>query len=395
MNSKDIGGLVVREDKISAVDTNYRYFVLSLPDKYFYTKLLQFPLNLSRDEIDEFIHLNAGLILPLAPDEIYIDWGKINSLKPEYQEYSLFIARKAIIDSYLDKMDKDGFKVVAVEPHILSFLRSSHLSNESNLVLNFDGENLSSAIIENKSVRFLRNTNFAPENLLDEILRLFNFYKFRIIFTIGFNDELNQKITHALSGKIEVKALKPDVLLVPRTDDTAISLMSMGMEEAYENKKAAVFSEFISRLIIGISVFFILLFGGSYFFLFLLDKKVEQNLNKLGAISEPMARLENIVKDFNSRVALMVELEKLNPQWSLLLEEVRKLNLPGITFNRFNNLSLQGTAQSQQELLRLKTVLENSPYFSNVEIPLSDLTLKQNFGFSFTFNIKDPKWIQK
>lgn len=398
--NEKVGGLVIRDDKIEG-DANYRYFVVSLPDKYFYTKILSFPLNLSKEEVGESVNLNGSLVLPLAPDKIYIDWEKVISLNLEKQEYSLFIGRKEIIDSYLDKLDKAGLRIVAVEPHILSFLRAADLSSEPALVLNLDGDNLSSAIIENKAVRFLRNSNFAPENLLEEVSRLLNFYKFNTIFTIGFNDELNKKISEEFSAQF-VKSFESDILvlgaakrgLISRTEDTAPNLMAIGTEETYANKKALAFSVFISNLIMGMSIFFILLFSGSYFFLLFLDKDVD-------VIPPEISQLETLAEDFNNRIALMLDLEKLNPQWSLLLKEIKQLNLPGITFNRFNVpgidqiLILQGTAKSQDELLQLKAILEKSPYFSNVKLPLHALTLKQDIGFSFTFNIKDQKWLLK
>lgn len=396
ISGERIDTFAVRDGIKISQELKGKYLIVSLPDKYFYVKIFHFPLNLSAEQVDESIRLNVSLTLPLPIDDIYVDWQKINSLKPTQQEFLLVLARKSDIDSYLKNFNDIGAHVVAMEPQMLSLVRGLSLTDENPvLILNLDGENLSSGIVENKMLRFLRNTKFDKADVDNETHRLVNFYN-----TEAENNKSIKKFFPAEEARIEMlNSGMAKRAGISRAEDIIISLMPIGTEEAYANKKVLVFSEFLSSLIIGLSLFFLLIFSGASFFLYFLNRNVDENTRKLGPQSAEVTKLEITARDFNERVDLINELISANPRWSKLIQEIKKLNIPGIIYNRFDApsigqvLTLQGSASNQQALLQLKSLLENSSVFGDVKIPISTLTLKQNIGFSFNFILKDKNFL--
>lgn len=97
--------------------------------------------------------------------------------------------------------------------------------------------------------------------------------------------------------------------------------------------------------------------------------------------------LGETVQSFNSLVSNVAGIQSEYAKWSYVLLEVGESITDGIVLNTFDIQKTNGTfqfagnADTRDSLLEFKNNLDNSPYFENVESPISNLLLKENISF--------------
>jgi len=97
-------------------------------------------------------------------------------------------------------------------------------------------------------------------------------------------------------------------------------------------------------------------------------------------INDTLSLVEKIQKEFNPLANSIAELADLVPAEIIL----KTLNI-----NKENNLlTIAGYAPTREALLDLQKNLSTLDWIDSVEIPVSELTEKENINFSFTANLK-------
>lgn len=155
----------------------------------------------------------------------------------------------------------------------------------------------------------------------------------------------------------------------------------------------------LNQLVIILSVwllFFLLLSSlfliGSYSYLSNLLKKqgvlieIRQDDPKIQHLLE----LENKVQQANRKIERIYLKQKELILWVPLLEEISEL-IPGKLYLKTfiyqpntNQISLSGQANTRDDLIRFENSLKQSPYFTEIKSPLSNLLKQTNIDFSFT-----------
>lgn len=420
-------------------ETKVSSFIVSLPANAIYCRNFSFPHTLTDTQIDEAMRLNLSFSLPFSPDNAYLDWESVESSDIAKKELILCATDRKVIDGYLEAFLESGITAVAMEFHSLSVSRVIALkSKEPVMIITlFDG-NLELSIIESGAIRFLQafdiNKSLAANGnkniddiITDKIWRAVNFYNseknqkgyLNKIYLIGeyektakYKDIISQKIDGAEVGFPEILPAFPKLPmsensnlpnitfgsalrgLMPGREDMIISLMPMGTEEAYEQKRAVSFVKLAADLISVLSVFFVVVFTGSWILVKVLENNIEKSLNSRGALPEGLLELKNKAENFNIVVSQAEKLLSQSPKWSGLLQRIAALRVHGIALNRIDTLTdgsvnIAGVALTRDSLLQFKDVLERSNLFLEAKIPFNYLEQKDNISFVLALKLKD------
>jgi hypothetical protein len=174
--------------------------------------------------------------------------------------------------------------------------------------------------------------------------------------------------------------------------------MPIGSEEAYETKKALAFTGFISTLVVGISIFMVVVYSGLWFMTVTLQKSVNNQIKALSAIPVPVggADLEAEAAALNATMARDAAIVRTIPKWSTVLVALKNsipagINLQSVNMPQVEGIySISGVASDRTQLKVLKKALDDSALFTDIQMPINNISLRDNIPFSLTMRLKDP-----
>lgn len=440
-----VSALLELLSKIKKSKIRVSSFIISLPANFIYGHNFSFPNTLSDVQIDEAMRLNLKFSLPMPQESQYIDWETIEPREVSKKEIILCAANREAVDGYLSAFQTVGITPVAIEFHGLSVSRVANLgSKEPSLIAVFSNGDLEFSVIESGAIRFLQAFNMnqildskedklksEKDIIINTIWRVVNYYDseknqkgfLNKIYLVGDYDKImifkdfiakefinisvelslilpvfpqislakNSNLAHITFGA----ALRG---LMPRSEDMIISLMPIGTEEAYERKRRFSFVKIASDLISVLSIFFIVLFFGSWILMSVLSDNIDKSLERQAGLPEGLLELKEEAVRFNDAIEKVNILDQQTPKWSRLVERIGALGTFGIALTRVDTASLEsvtisGIATTRDNLLYFKTVLENSNLFTEVKMPLNYLEQKDNINFSLTLKLKNPDFL--
>ena len=446
---KDKEGLISALKKIKEKAGGYLdktpYAIVSLPPEGIYSKVFQFP-NLNPEQIKDAMNLNISTVLPVAPSDTYLDWQEQSEFQIDSvisREVLLEAVRKERADAYIDALNKAGFMALAFESPSQSLARLvENFEDEAGLIAYLNEEGINLVITQKNFVRFNRfvawsahlakekEAELTRERILDvlakEINLTVNFFqsehketvlkKFTLLapeaVKAGILDQLQTKtgLEHQ-PFKLKIHRAKNFPLfddswliavgtalrgLIPRVEDAINSLMPVGTEAAYAKRKFVSYFTLWSDIIAALSIAIMILFVGSHFFLNSILTGVDRQLETRGIISGPvtLGDLEQKAAEINEKLKIMVPAAENANFVSPVIEKILALAPPGINLTQLGlssldqPISITGIASSRDAALLFKNKLENSPDFSDVNLPLGSLVQTQNILFTISFKWK-------
>jgi Tfp pilus assembly PilM family ATPase len=398
------------------------YVVVSVPADNTFVKTYNFPLVMSDEKINESIKLNVELQLPKKKEDIYCDWMKIE--EKDDKKVLLSYIQKDFINGLLEKINKAGLKIVAVENHPLSISRSiKQKTDEAVLVVEKSLKTSSFSVIKNNKLIFSQPAlnEKIGNNLNKEIQKIINYHDWinieikNLILLGNFNDQETKKLP-LKAGTIEfvdeLKQAPKDTKwlitlgaalrgLMPRKEDKIISLMEIGTEKAYRQEKTDSTINFLISISVALSAFFIIAFTATWSIITVMQNNYNQRIQafSLTPSSENDSTLSEKTTAFNDLMGQTGALIQQTPYWSKVISEIKDKNTDGIIINNLSlssaseQLSITGLATNREAINNLKKSFESSSLFSNINIPLNNLGKKVDIPFSMTFKIRDPKLI--
>jgi Tfp pilus assembly PilM family ATPase len=394
--------------------SNIKCAVISIPSNLTYSKIFSFPKNIQEEKLKDTMELAIGFQLPIKPEESYLDWEKVEN--PSANEVFLAAAKKTTIDSYIDVLNLAGLKTIAVEFHPLSIIRTMVVDEKPKLFKTVSKNATNIFIFKSKDIKFSRtipNKFISKKSIDDEIKKISDFYESgdgqidkiidlnQIQLIDGFEDQLKNKFKETGEEKsrwfISLGAAIRG--LMPRSDDNLISLMPIGTKETYEYQRAIIFSEFISNVTIGISIFFVAIFFTGWMLMLSVQQNISKQLEGLSSLPMPSdaTALENEAKKLNNIVNISANLLKNIPSWSIVFDELKTRAVQDIIISNISLPSpegiyaINGTAKNRSQLNVFKKSLEESQIFTNITLPLTNLEQKGNIPFSITMQLKNPQ----
>ncbi len=131
------------------------YAVLTVPSDGVYCQSLSFPPSLDGKRVEEALRLAVDIKFPWKKEDVYSDWEKT-----EIGEKTAFLAcaiKKSIADGYIAACEDAGIKIIAIEFHPLSILRSAVEDNKKAVMMTIEYPSSTTAcVVKNKQLRFMR-----------------------------------------------------------------------------------------------------------------------------------------------------------------------------------------------------------------------------------------------
>lgn len=370
-----------------------------------------FPDTIKGARLEETMKLTVGFQLPFGTDQVYLDWEKTSD--ETKNEVTLASMRRSTVDGYLSALRDAGIHPVALELHPESIARAGNFSAPTSLIVEEASGSVGVYIISGGIVRFVRTlpkTIVADEKMSEEIRKISDFaeaegMKPEAAVTLG---SLSPKAPFSLYPNVKgesgmwLVALGAAIRgLIPRREDTLISLLPVGTETAYAYQKAQVFTAFITNVTVGISVFFTVAFAVVWIFLVSLQQSAATQTEQAVTIPLPSgsAELETRAISLNALIGETAPIVRTLPLWSPVIKEAAARVTTGITITSFSvgepgQITMVGVAKSRGVLNDFKRSLETSPLFANITLPISNLEKREDIPFSVSFTLKNPPYVQ-
>lgn len=407
--------------------------ILSIPPQRLWMATLEFPQTLDRKSLTEAIDLYAEFSLPFPKEQSYIDWEIVDGdALSGIQRVMVGAVCKEYIDPYLEVFKKEEFTAIAVESHLMSVAHCMGSGRTLFVIVYPSGVHMGAYI--DKIFRFQR---FVPwkhvqrkkdeekdpaSALCDEIQNMLHFLRTEphapfeteniiLVASQDFRNSFMEFIGHdplsALfkSGNDEMLSPAQTIVrgaalrgLLPRKDDTIMSFTAVGTEKIYERKRALSFSAFFEKLAIGLSMFFILLYTGSFFLVTTLASRAESRQVAQGVISQDIINVQDEAKRFNQTVDEISKLAERSPRWEKLFKQIAHLSNPGIVITSLSvddpsNVTLTGVAANRDALLQFKAAINSSHVFRDIELPFTLLITKENLPFRLSLFFRNTAFL--
>lgn len=385
------------------------YAIVAIPDDKIYSKIFSFPKSVSDTRMIDAMRLAINFQLPMKTGDVYLDWERVEG-STTTNDILLSTIPRPIAEGYVQALEKAGIKTLALESHLAAVARSVQLTpGEVALFSKNSPDGTTIFALKDGVLRFSRTLPFlyVPENKIPDEIK-----KVQDALTTEGSNVLVKELTTApirdeYSTRTEITEPKSKWFVslgaairgqIPAGEDNLISLLPIGTEEAYAYQRTTTFVILMRNLTIGVSVFFIVAYLATYLFMLNLLQNTTKQIITLSTSAAPsgFAEKEQQVKDLNALTATGAALLSQTPTWSAVINELIARTPDGITISMFSAptftgvISITGTAASRTLLNDYKKTLQESPLFSDVVLPLSNLDQKEKIPFSISFKLKDP-----
>ncbi len=410
------------------------YAIVSIEPNNVYSHAFPVPKTVREGRLDEAVRLALDFKLPIRTEESYLDWEKVAG-KTEALDNNIHlqIVRRSVINQYLRLLTAGQVRAIAVEARPTSLARAMAISSEPILIIDQGHSWVHLTIVKDQVVQSKHSLTIKgddPETLTSQIVGFLNYYESnkgtnKIKKAILLNKALeNEVISNLLANTLQLAVSEPTIAppwqnhptvkpspakwvsilgvtertLIPRSQDTLISLLPVGTEQAYTYHKIASFSKLVSNLIISFTLAIGLAFLGTWLFLNKIGEDMTVNTQVLSAtnVGSDYANLEQRAKEFNLLISQAETAIKDMATWKPVLETLTT-NIPaGVKLSRLNlpaldkPFSMNGAVNERATLSELRQWLENSGLFNNVTIPLTNLEQTENIIFTASFSLKKP-----
>lgn len=398
-----------------------KYAIVSLPNDQIFTKTYIFPTVMPEEKIPSSVKMIIDFQLPAKKDDIYHDWERTDDKKNK--RALLAYLPKTAVSSLTAQSKSTGLKIIAIESHALSLARAiKQTPDETLLIIERNGEETSFSTIRNNRLLFSQSlpnekigANLATET--EKVLNYHDWFEQTVAGAILIGDFSPKEIK-----SLPVKTIDPEIGgqikssrrltaaelitvgaalrgLTPRKEDTMISLMETGTEEAFSQAKANSVVNFLLGTTIALSLFFILALSSVWLLVGNIQNNFNDQIISQGAVptGSGAALFEARAESFNSLIGQTGVLATKEPSWYTVIQEIRSRLTPGIAIGALSlpgpeiALSISGTAGSRDDINALKKSFAASPLFSEVDVPLNNLGKKTEIPFSLSFKIKSPE----
>lgn len=410
-----------------------RYVILAIPSAFVFTDVMKFP-SLQQEQIGESIALNfnSKTLFPVAPEDIYYDWQSAASHNPLHQNALVSFAQKKHIDVYVGACEQAGIEPLAFEIHQTAVARAiTNFKDKTGFIVRVLDEGVEFSIVESGELKFSR---FAPLNaplreseklalfVKDEALKTVRFFQIEypemtVASFIALSSFAQNEIAAAIAKELGISAETPRLAhpvdipdshiaafgsamrgLIPREEDTLISLMPVGTEETYRSRRFRAYLSLWSDIINTAALVFALLFAITLFFLARVRTNLVAQAARKGSAQAAYAQiteLEENARAFNKTVGQLIGIRAELFNWSDLLTRITtSLTHTDITLTGMNaseagkTVSVSFIAATREAAIAYKKSLEASGLYEKVEMPFLSVTQRERISTNIILTLK-------
>lgn len=108
---------------------------------------------------------------------------------------------------------------------------------------------------------------------------------------------------------------------------------------------------------------------------------------------QQLSTYEEKFKKINEISQVLTKIQSGHLHWEKIFQELSNITPDGVTVSDFSTknykIFLLGTAKTRDELLDFKSKLESSACFKDINVPLSNLVVKDDVDFQMDFSINE------
>ena len=170
-----------------------------------------------------------------------------------------------------------------------------------------------------------------------------------------------------------------------------INLIPEKIKQDIEFKKLLTF---VNKAILTLSVLlflYLIVFLSSQY---ILSRHLKDTKNSFVLTNRKENSSTNDIKNINKKIQFIYTMQNDNILWSKMIYDISLAVNKGISVRSFSldkdkkMFNIQGKAKSREDLLQLKSNLENISYLSDIVLPLQSLFKKEDISFNINDNIK-------
>ncbi|MBU1148885.1 PilN domain-containing protein [Patescibacteria group bacterium] len=124
-----------------------------------------------------------------------------------------------------------------------------------------------------------------------------------------------------------------------------------------------------------------------------LETRIE-SANQISQSTQGLS-LDQEISTFNSLIKNTYNYQNDFLKWSLVLDELADSVPQGISFSYLNlskeslSVEIRGKANTRDNLVNFKNLLENNPNYSDINIPITSFLTKTDLDFKITFKFQE------
>lgn len=420
------------------------WVVASISDSNVYTEMFMLPKSTAKD-IGEAARLNLQMISPIDFSSARADWHLVGEKESngvvQSEILGAFIA-KQFVDEFEQMADEAGFEIVAIEFPMLALTRAitemgEQFDRKKNyLVFRLGSDGISFGLVKSGELYFLHFVSWGSvygaerqatlmslkKAVVDEIHKILSFYETHwegmltnlYLVTPTFEEEIKAAITENFpSLTVEVPVLRQfknlsvgwfSVLgaafrgIVPRDEDTMISLATADTQDKYDAYQATNFIRLWRNISVTVLGSILVLFVAVNVFLDGITTKLqEQSIDASQNQSVgKLAELQQEAKVFNKKVDALSGAQQERSYWSTFFTEMQSMGGSTVTVKRISiqgltvPVTIYGEAITQSAIGDFEKALKASTRITDVKFQLSSVNKVEGgkYGFSMSFKLK-------
>lgn len=398
-----------------------KYVVASLPESKVFIKILEIP-KIDKEKIDEAIGWQAESLLPVSPDNVYLDWQQIAETPEGKIKILITACPKDVIDSLIESLEDNGFTLIGIKSKSGALAGIfSDIPHKAVLIINIEEDETSLIVCKNSVARVSTSIPSLkdPDLLFDKVSQTIDFYQKRKgereikeIILLGDEEPGDLKEKLFAQTKIVTKHghFPSKIKKLSKNDEkkylvnlalyfnplAGINLLpeekikELTIKENYEKLK------YIRTLII-VTILLMIASLLTAWWLLIFERNKTQNVLssvQLVNISPKAQEIETKIIDLNSKLTRIQSLSNARSNYAQVLSLVKSVPQDGIEIlsfileNQDGKFKISGNADSRDQLLSFKENLQNNGSFINITIPLKSLEKPNNISFDISFNYK-------
>jgi len=411
-----------------------KQIVASLPESKVFIKILEIP-KIDKDKIDEAISWQAETLLPVSPENVYLDWQQIaetpeaafgmpNASRGGRGKIKILITAcpKDVIDSLIQSLEENGFTIIGIKSKAGALAGEfASVLHKPVLIINIEQDETSIIIAKNYAARVSTSIPTLKDQaiLFDKITETINFYEqkkgekeIKEVILLGDEDllDLKNKISAKTDISVKYGHLQNKRVKITKENESkylinlalysnpfmGVNLLPKENVQRLAINKSSEQLKFIKSIMILVGVIGLLALLSTWLIMNFELNKNQKILSsaQLINISPKAQEIEDKIIDLNKKIARIQSLSGSKSDYSTVLNNINSISQEGVNIISFvlesqdSKFKLTGSSDTRDHLLSFKEKLQNQGSFKNITLPLKSLEKPNNITFEINFNYK-------
>ncbi len=401
------------------------YAAVCFSEVYAYSREYTLP-KIEHEEISEAVSWHLKELFPFPVEDISFDWKILGENEKTY-DLQIVAVQKQLLDTLVRVLEKCGIKPLSFEPGASSILKLLKLdSNKNFLIVEINRRGAYVTLTRGERSMFTTVVNYTSEdtpekylkNIAQTIFEIDDYYKkkkligenmVQVMLTGELAIEVESVISkELLSLKYPIAVLKTRLanpaynkayavaigaVAAPR-DPFSINLLPISLQEYYDSQRRQQYYRGLSQRLLLVCSLLCGLALTAFVSITLKRQSLDTRVNLLRSTAKAQTNETQKLLMLNAQAEDIVSLAplRITPVTSIqtllnLIPEDIKISQLDYDDSRMQ-FTLSGVAKNRDQLLLLKSKLEQTEEFTSVSLPLGALEVPENVKFSMSFIVK-------